>query len=38
MCGACYLGDRRVAVGLRDAWLIERRLWMTDQVGEWWLH
>lgn len=35
MSGACYLGGRRVAVGLRDAWLIERRLWMTDQMGEW---
>jgi hypothetical protein len=33
MSGVCYLGDHREAVLLRNSWLIERRLWLTDPTG-----
>lgn len=33
--GCCFTGERREAVRLRDAWLVERRGWMTDPMGPW---
>jgi hypothetical protein len=33
--GCCFAGERREAVRLRDAWLIERRGWLTDPLGDW---